>query len=105
MGLFGIGDLLSCNRDGAFCEGYDPRIKLSTGPRRSSAAPAIATSAIAPSRRPGRLDPLGARPVTCFQAGRAVGSCNERQQNNPFAKIQIRVTSSIMENAIDGAWA
>ncbi len=28
MGLGGIGDILSCNRDGAFCEGYDPRIKL-----------------------------------------------------------------------------
>jgi hypothetical protein len=28
MGLGGIGDLLSCNRDGAFCEGYDPSIKL-----------------------------------------------------------------------------
>ena len=28
MGLGPIGDLLSCNRDGAFCEGYDPRIKL-----------------------------------------------------------------------------
>ena len=28
MGLGAIGDLLSCNRDGAFCEGYDPRIKL-----------------------------------------------------------------------------
>ena len=28
MGLGGIGDLLSCNRDGAFCEGFDPRIKL-----------------------------------------------------------------------------
>jgi hypothetical protein len=28
MGLGDIGDLLSCNRDGAFCEGYDPRIKL-----------------------------------------------------------------------------
>ena len=26
MGLGEIGDLLSCNRDGAFCEGYDPRI-------------------------------------------------------------------------------
>ena len=26
MGLADIGDLLSCNRDGAFCEGYDPRI-------------------------------------------------------------------------------
>lgn len=28
MGLGEIGELLSCNRDGAFCEGYDPRIKL-----------------------------------------------------------------------------
>ena len=28
MGLGGIGDILSCDRDGAFCEGYDPRIKL-----------------------------------------------------------------------------
>jgi hypothetical protein len=28
MGLGGIGDILSCERDGAFCEGYDPRVKL-----------------------------------------------------------------------------
>ncbi len=28
MGLGHIGRLLSCNRDGTFCEGYDPRIKL-----------------------------------------------------------------------------
>ena len=28
MGLGDIGDLISCNRDGTFCEGYDPRIKL-----------------------------------------------------------------------------
>jgi hypothetical protein len=28
MGLGEIGDILSCNRDGAFCEGYDPRIHL-----------------------------------------------------------------------------
>jgi len=28
MGLGEIGHLLSCNRDGSFCEGYDPRIKL-----------------------------------------------------------------------------
>jgi L-2-amino-thiazoline-4-carboxylic acid hydrolase len=28
MGLGPIGHLLSCNRDGAFCEGYDPRLKL-----------------------------------------------------------------------------
>ncbi|MCY4470526.1 MAG: L-2-amino-thiazoline-4-carboxylic acid hydrolase [Thiotrichales bacterium] len=29
MGLGDIGALLSCNRDGAFCEGYDERLKLS----------------------------------------------------------------------------
>ena len=28
MGLAEIGPLLSCNRDGAFCEGYDPKLKL-----------------------------------------------------------------------------
>lgn len=28
MGLAEIGPLLSCNRDGSFCEGYDPRLKL-----------------------------------------------------------------------------
>jgi hypothetical protein len=28
MGLGHIGHVLSCNRDGTFCEGYDPRIRL-----------------------------------------------------------------------------
>lgn len=28
MGLAEIGHLLSCNRDGALCEGYDPRLEL-----------------------------------------------------------------------------
>lgn len=28
MGLGDIGHLLSCNRDGTFCEGFDPRISL-----------------------------------------------------------------------------
>ena len=28
MGLGKIGHLLSCNRDGSFCEGYDPKLKL-----------------------------------------------------------------------------
>ena len=28
MGIAHIGHLLSCNRDGAFCEGYDSNIKL-----------------------------------------------------------------------------
>lgn len=28
MGLADLGALLSCNRDGAFCEGYDPQLKL-----------------------------------------------------------------------------
>jgi hypothetical protein len=28
MGLGGIGHLMSCNRDGTFCQGYDPNIEL-----------------------------------------------------------------------------
>jgi L-2-amino-thiazoline-4-carboxylic acid hydrolase len=28
MGLGKVGHLLSCNRDGSFCEGYDPSLKL-----------------------------------------------------------------------------
>ncbi len=28
MGLGEIGHLLSCQRDGTFCEGYDNRLKL-----------------------------------------------------------------------------
>ena len=28
MGLGHIGHLMSCNRDGTFCEGYDPKITL-----------------------------------------------------------------------------
>jgi hypothetical protein len=28
MGLGKVGHLMSCNRDGTFCEGYDPKIKL-----------------------------------------------------------------------------
>lgn len=28
MGLGEIGHLLSCQRDGTFCEGYDPKLKL-----------------------------------------------------------------------------
>jgi hypothetical protein len=28
MGLAELGAVLSCNRDGAFCEGYSPRLKL-----------------------------------------------------------------------------
>jgi len=28
MGLAHIGHLMSCNRDGAFCEGYDPKMTL-----------------------------------------------------------------------------
>jgi hypothetical protein len=28
MGLEALGAVLSCNRDGAFCEGYDPKLKL-----------------------------------------------------------------------------
>ncbi len=28
MGLAELGAVLSCNRDGAFCEGYDPKLRL-----------------------------------------------------------------------------
>ena len=28
MGLAELGAILSCNRDGAFCEGYDPKLRL-----------------------------------------------------------------------------
>lgn len=28
LGLAELGAILSCNRDGAFCEGYDPKLKL-----------------------------------------------------------------------------
>ncbi|MBQ0820557.1 L-2-amino-thiazoline-4-carboxylic acid hydrolase [Microvirga sp. HBU67558] len=28
MGLGEIGGLLSCNRDGSFCDGYDPKLKM-----------------------------------------------------------------------------
>ena len=28
MGVAELGAILSCNRDGAFCEGYDPKLKL-----------------------------------------------------------------------------
>jgi hypothetical protein len=28
MGLGDIGHLMSCNRDGTFCQGYDPKIAL-----------------------------------------------------------------------------
>jgi len=28
MGLGQLGDALSCNRDGVFCQGYDPRIRM-----------------------------------------------------------------------------
>jgi hypothetical protein len=28
MGLAELGAVLSCNRDGAFCEGYNPKLKL-----------------------------------------------------------------------------
>lgn len=28
MGLADLGAVLSCNRDGVFCEGYDPKLKL-----------------------------------------------------------------------------
>ena len=39
MGLGEIGALLSCNRDGAFCEGYDARLELTRTQTIMSGAP------------------------------------------------------------------
>ncbi|MGO4264155.1 L-2-amino-thiazoline-4-carboxylic acid hydrolase, partial [Lysobacter sp. TAB13] len=39
MGLGHIGHLLSCNRDGVFCTGYDPRISLNAGKPARRARP------------------------------------------------------------------
>jgi L-2-amino-thiazoline-4-carboxylic acid hydrolase len=39
MGLGDIGHLLSCNRDGTFCEGYDRRIKLERAQNIMQGAP------------------------------------------------------------------
>lgn len=39
MGLGDVGPLLSCNRDGAFCEGYDPRLELTRTRTIMSGAP------------------------------------------------------------------
>lgn len=39
MGLGDVGALLSCNRDGAFCEGYDPRLELTRTRTIMSGAP------------------------------------------------------------------
>ena len=53
MGLGDIGDILSCNRDGAFYEGYDPRIEL-TRTQTIMRSTAIAISAIARAQNRGR---------------------------------------------------
>ena len=39
MGLGSIGHLLSCQRDGTFCEGYDPNIKLERAQTIMTGAP------------------------------------------------------------------
>lgn len=39
MGLGHIGHLLSCNRDGTFCEGYDPNISLDRAQTIMAGAP------------------------------------------------------------------
>jgi L-2-amino-thiazoline-4-carboxylic acid hydrolase len=39
MGLADLGGALSCNRDGAFCEGYDPRLKLERSQTLTQGAP------------------------------------------------------------------
>ena len=40
MGLGGVGHLLSCNRDGTFCQGYDPNITLERKQTIMDGAPA-----------------------------------------------------------------
>ena len=66
MGLGDIGALLSCNRDGAFCEGYDTRLELT---RTQTMSGRTATSATAgahgtnndrPAERPERSGRLHA---------------------------------------------
>lgn len=39
MGLADLGVLLSCNRDGAFCEGYDPALQMTRTQTRMEGAP------------------------------------------------------------------
>ncbi|CAH2604248.1 L-2-amino-thiazoline-4-carboxylic acid hydrolase [Rhodovastum atsumiense] len=39
MGLAELGAILSCNRDGAFCEGYDPKLKMERTQTLMSGAP------------------------------------------------------------------
>lgn len=39
MGLGHIGHLLSCNRDGTFCQGFDPGLKLDRGQTIMQGAP------------------------------------------------------------------
>jgi hypothetical protein len=53
MGLSDIGDILSCNRDGAFCEGYYPRTKL-TRTQTIMRGASHCNSAIARARGRGR---------------------------------------------------
>ena len=50
MGLGKVGHLMSCNRDGTFCEGYDPDINLK-GSKPSWAGIPAARSATAMGRQ------------------------------------------------------
>jgi hypothetical protein len=54
MGLGEIGALLSCNRDGAFCEGYDPRIALTRTQTIMGGAKFCDFRYRAPAAKPGR---------------------------------------------------
>ncbi len=78
MGLGDIGDLLSCNRDGAFCEGYDPRIKLT----RTQTIMGGATHCDFRYRADcgskagaARLSPAQPKTSTEGQGGRSCGTC------------------------------
>lgn len=39
LGLAELGGILSCNRDGAFCEGYDPALEMTRTQTRMEGAP------------------------------------------------------------------
>ena len=84
MGLGKIGHLLSCNRDGTFCEGYDPNISLERkqtimqgAPARSRARSASSTAAWstrrARPRRSSALRPKSARAPSSSASSRREG--------------------------------
>lgn len=52
MGLGHIGHLMSCNRDGTFCQGYDPAIKMERAHTIMAGAPRCTFRYVASRREP-----------------------------------------------------